>query len=81
MVIIGGGYIGCEFASLFAEFGVKVTIVEALPAIVQAQGKTISAALTSAFQKRGIEIMTNTAVEKIDKSGNGLVIHFKGEKR
>ncbi len=78
MAIIGGGYIGCEFASLFAEFGVKVTIVEALPAIVQAQGKTISQALTSAFTKQGIDIKTNTAVEKIDKTGKGLTVHFKG---
>ncbi|MCB1071518.1 MAG: dihydrolipoyl dehydrogenase [Chlamydiia bacterium] len=78
MAIIGGGYIGCEFASLFAEFGVKVTIIEALPAIVQAQGKTISDALNSAFTKRGISIKTNTAVEKIDKSGKELVVHFKG---
>lgn len=78
MAIIGGGYIGCEFASLFAEFGVKVTIVEALPAIVQAQGKTISAALTSAFKNRGIDIKTDTAVEKIEKTSSGLVVHFKG---
>ncbi len=77
LAIIGGGYIGCEFASLFAEFGVKVTIVEALPAIVQAQGKTISNVLTSAFKKQGIEIKTDTAVEKIEKNANGLVIHFK----
>lgn len=77
MAIIGGGYIGCEFASLFAEFGVKVTIVEALPAIIQAQGKTLSDALASAFTKRGIEIKTNTTVEKIDNNGDGLVIYFK----
>lgn len=78
MAIIGGGYIGCEVASLFAEFGVKVTIVEALPAIVAAQGKTISDALTAAFTKRGIELKTNTAVEKVEKKGSGLVVHFKG---
>jgi dihydrolipoamide dehydrogenase len=78
MAIIGGGYIGCEFASLFAEFGVKVTIIEALPAIVAAQGKTISDALTSAFTKRGIELKTNTAVEKIEKKKDGLTVHFKG---
>lgn len=78
IAIIGGGYIGCEFASLFAEFGVKVTIIEALPTIVQAQGKAISDALTSAFTKREIEIKTNTAVEKIEKKGDGLVIFFKG---
>jgi dihydrolipoamide dehydrogenase len=78
MAIIGGGYIGCEFASLFAEFGVKVTIVEALPMIIQAQGKTLSEALHSAFTKRGIEIKTNTAVENIDDTGDGLLIHFRG---
>lgn len=78
MVIIGGGYIGCEFASLFAAFGVTVTIVEALPSIVQAQGKTISDALTSAFTKQGIAIKTNTSVESIEKSEKELVLHFKG---
>ncbi|MEM8727115.1 MAG: dihydrolipoyl dehydrogenase [Chlamydiota bacterium] len=80
IAVIGGGYIGCEFASLFAEFGVKVTIIEALPAIVQAQGKTISDALTSAFTKRGIAIEANTVVEKIEKSVAGLVVRFKGGK-
>ena len=80
MAIIGGGYIGCEFASLFSEFGVKITIIEALPTIVQAQGKTISEALAAAFTKRGIDIKTNTAVEKIEKNGKGLVVHFKGGK-
>ena len=78
MAIVGGGYIGCEFASLFAEFGVKVTIIESLPAIVSAQGKTISDALTAAFTKRGIELKTETFVEKIEKKSQGLTIHFKG---
>ncbi|MCB1106523.1 MAG: dihydrolipoyl dehydrogenase [Chlamydiia bacterium] len=78
IAIIGGGYIGCEFASLFKEFGVEVTIIEALPMIVAAQGKTISDALSSAFKKRGINLKTNTAVEKIEKKKNSLLIHFKG---
>lgn len=76
--MIGGGYIGCEFASLFVELGVKVTIIEALPAIVQAQGKTISDHLTKAFTQKGIDIHTNTAVEKIEKKKDGIVIHLKG---
>lgn len=66
LVIIGGGYIGCEFASLFAELGTKVTIVEALPAIVQAQGKDISEFLTKSFREKGIEILTNVSVQKVD---------------
>ena len=76
IVIVGGGYIGCEFASLFAELGSKVTIVEAMDSIVSAQGKTISGALTKAFQKRGIEILTNVAVEEIKEKGEGVEVHL-----
>ncbi len=78
IAVIGGGYIGCEFASLFIQLGVKVTIIEALPSIVQAQGKTVSSALTSAFKKQGIDIRTNTAVETIEKKGDSVTIHLKG---
>lgn len=78
IAVIGGGYIGCEFASLFIELGVKVTIIEALPAIVETQGKMISDHLTKAFKSQGIDIRTDTAVEKIDKKKDGIVIHFKG---
>ncbi len=78
LVIIGGGYIGCEFASLFAELEVKVTIIEALPSIVQAQGQVISAHLTRSFVKRGISILTDSTVETIDKKQKGLLVHLKG---
>ena len=78
ITIIGGGYIGCEFASLFIELGVKVTIIEALPAIVQAQGKVISDHLTKAFTAQGVDIKVNTVVEKIDKKKGGIVIYLKG---
>lgn len=77
LAIIGGGYIGCEFASLFAEFGVKVTILEALDAIVMAQGKTISETLTAAFKKKGIDVRTGVFVEAIDKEGEELVVRFR----
>lgn len=77
IAIIGGGYIGCEFASLFADLGVKVTILEALPMIVMAQGKSISDALTRSFIKKGIEIQTGVTVEKIDPADHGLTVHLK----
>ncbi|NGX50301.1 MAG: Dihydrolipoyl dehydrogenase [Chlamydiae bacterium] len=78
IAIIGGGYIGCEFASLFAELGVKVTIIEALPAIVQAQGREISLALTSAFKKAAIEIRVGISVESIEERGSGLSVNLSG---
>lgn len=77
LAIIGGGYIGCEFASLFAEFGVKVTILEALPMILSLQGKTISDAATASFRKQGIDVRTSVFVEGIDKTANGVSIRIK----
>jgi len=79
LAIIGGGYIGCEFASLYAAFGVKVTILEALPSILSLQGKAVAQALTSAYEKQGIEIRAGVFVEGIDTSGEGVNIQLKGQ--
>lgn len=77
LAIIGGGYIGCEFATLYAEFGVKVTILEALPTILAAQGKTVADALTASFKKKGIEIQTGVFVEGIERTSDGVSIRLK----
>lgn len=77
LAIIGGGYIGCEFASLYAELGVKVTILEALPSILSLQGKAVSEVITKAFQKKGIEIQTGVTVEGIEKEPSHLTIRLK----
>ncbi len=77
LAIIGGGYIGCEFASLYAELGVKVIILEALPSILFLQGKTIAETLTRAFTKKGVEININVMVEGIDDAGEGLSVRLK----
>ncbi len=77
LAVIGGGYIGCEFASLFADLGVKVVILEALPSIVMLQGKSVSESLTRAFTKRGIEIRTGVMVQGIDHTESGVSIRLK----
>lgn len=77
LAVIGGGYIGCEFASLFSDLGVKVIILEALPSIVMLQGKTVAESLTRAFTKKGIEIQTNVMVEGIDHHPSHLSIRLK----
>lgn len=74
LCIVGGGYIGCEFASLFAELGVKITILEALPSILSAQGKQIAQFMTKSFQSRGIEIQTNVKVQKIENKKTHVTI-------
>lgn len=79
LAVIGGGYIGCEFASLYAELGVKVTILEALPMILAPQGKTISDVMTRAFIKKGMDIQTGVFVEGIDSKEDGISIRLKGK--
>ncbi|MCF7851999.1 MAG: dihydrolipoyl dehydrogenase [Simkaniaceae bacterium] len=74
IIVVGGGYIGCEFASLFGELGSDVTIVEALDQIVKLQGKTISEALSRAFQKRNIKIETSVSVQEIKDVASGLEV-------
>lgn len=78
IAIIGGGVIGCEFASLYAEFGVEVHIIEMLPLIAATEGKAVSGALTAAFQKKGIKMTMNALVESIDTSREGVVVRLKG---
>lgn len=74
LAIVGGGYIGCEFASLFAELGVKVTILEALPTILTAQGTQIAQFMTKAFTAKGIDIQTNVSVKSIENRGHHVQI-------
>lgn len=74
LAIVGGGYIGCEFAALFKEYGCEVTIIEALDAIVQAQGKAVSDALTTAMTKRGVILKTKTALQGYEKHADHVVL-------
>ncbi len=63
ITIVGGGVIGCEFASLFNALGSQVTIVEILDRLLPTQSKEISRKLETIFKKRGIEIRTSTKFE------------------
>lgn len=74
MVIIGGGVIGVEFASIYADFGCSVTIIEMLPQILPgADGEAVSA-LRKVLEARGITIHTGAKVGSIEAAGSSLVI-------
>jgi len=77
IAVIGGGYIGCEFASLYKAFGVEVVILEALPKILMTQPKVVQDQMTKIFTEDGIEIKTDVFVEKIDTSDAGVKVHLK----
>ena len=63
-VVLGGGVIGVEFASVWRSFGADVTIVEALPRLVAAEDEECSKALERAFRKRGIALQGRQAVRE-----------------
>ena len=83
MVIIGGGVIGIEFASMFAAAGAQCTIVEALPNILPPIDKEIVALVQADLEKRGVKILTNAKVESIEGSGAELSVHmdYNGQKQ
>lgn len=64
--IIGGGAIGCEFASYLADVGSAVTILEALPAILAGVDPQAADVVARAFRRRGIKVLTNVRVEGVD---------------
>lgn len=74
LAIVGGGIIGCEFASLYAILGVKVTILEMMPRIIPMEAEGVSATLTKAFKKKGIVVETSVTVENIDTASAGVKV-------
>lgn len=77
LIIIGGGVIGCEFASVFSALGTKVTIVEALPGIIANLDKELGRSLTMIFKKsRGIDVHTGAMVTGIEEENGKAVCVF-----
>ncbi|MCB1213132.1 MAG: dihydrolipoyl dehydrogenase [Chlamydiia bacterium] len=72
IAIIGGGIIGCEFASLYANLGVEVTIIEALPSILANQCSSVVSYMTQSFQRKGMTIHTNTFVQSAEVGDAGV---------
>ena len=83
LVIMGSGAIGMEFASFYRSLGAEVTVVELLPTILPVEDAEIAAHVKKRFEKRGIKIITDAKVTKVDKTGDGIVAHVElksGEK-
>ena len=70
LIIVGGGVIGCEFASLLNILGVEVTVVEMLDRLLPLEDKEISTALTKQFKKAGITVMTGAGISDVTLKGS-----------
>ena len=78
VVVLGGGVIGCEFASVWRSFGAEVTIVEALPRLVPTEDEASSKALERAFRKRGIAFRTGTPFQSVKTTDTGVAVTVEG---
>ena len=77
-VVLGGGVIGCEFASVWKSFGAEVTIVEALPRLVPAEDEAVSKALERAFRKRKIGFKVGTPFQSAERTDDGVRVVVEG---
>jgi dihydrolipoamide dehydrogenase len=71
-IVLGGGVIGCEFASVWRSFGAEVTIVEALPRLLAAEDEDSSKQLERAFRKRKIKSLVNTPFKAVEHTDTGV---------
>lgn len=79
LIIIGGGVIGVEFASIFSSLGCEVTIIEAMERLVPTLDREIAQNLSMILKKRGVTIHTGCTVEEISESVGNLCCHFNGK--
>jgi dihydrolipoamide dehydrogenase len=80
MIVVGTGAIGVEFAYFYNNMGTKVTLVEYAPNIVPREDADVSKELEKIFKKKGIEILTNSSVEKVDITKEGCQVSIKTDK-
>jgi dihydrolipoamide dehydrogenase len=76
LVVLGGGIIGCEFASIFSRFGSEVTVIEMLPSLIPLEDADASKELAKQFTKRGIALHLEKQCTKVEDDGSQLTVHF-----
>ena len=79
-IILGGGVIGVEFASVWRSYGVDVTIIEGLPSLVPNEDPSVSKQLERSFRKRGIKFSTKTMFERAEQDESSVTVHTQDGK-
>jgi len=80
MVIVGGGVIGMEFASIFAALGVKITVIEFCKEILPPFDPELAKRLRSTLSRRGIDIIVGAAVKRLDRENNRVIVTYEGKR-
>jgi dihydrolipoamide dehydrogenase len=80
VIVLGGGVIGCEFASVWKSFGAEVTIIEGLPHLIALEDESSSKGLERAFRKRGINFELGTRFKSASKDSKGVTVTLEDGK-
>jgi dihydrolipoamide dehydrogenase len=78
VIIIGGGAIGCEFATVWNAYGAKVTLVEMLPSLLPREDEEVGAEVGKQFSRAGITVKTGTKFESVEATGAGVKVKVTG---
>ncbi len=74
LLVLGGGYIGCEFAQMFRRFGADVTIVEMADHLLATEDADVSGAIEEVFRNEGITLKLSAGAEGVEQTGDGVTI-------
>ena len=74
LAVIGGGYVGCEFAQMYARFGADVTVFQRGDRLLPAEDPEVSDVIETAFEAEDIDVRTGTAVEELDSTSGGTQV-------
>ena len=79
LIVLGGGYVGLEFAQAIRRLGSRVSVVERNNALIHREDPDVTAAVTNLFRDEGIDVRTGTAVNKVEgRSGESIRLHTSG---
>ncbi len=76
IVIIGGGVIGIEFATFYADLGCEVTVIEGMDRLLPNMDKELGQNLALILKKQGVKVFTNAMVQSVEKSGENIAVNF-----
>ena len=79
LIVLGGSYIGLEFAQAFRRFGSEVTIIEMTPHLIGREDEDVSTAVQNFVEKEGIKVYTNTRTTRFEKRSDRIVAHIEHE--
>ena len=81
LLVLGGGYIGCEFAQAFRRFGAKVTVVDRAPQLLPREDEDVAAELAKVFAAEGLATELGASIERIATAGDGIAVTLGGGKQ